>query len=656
MNGFARAVLMAIRYRLTFLGAVGSALLVALLWGGNIGTLYPIVQVVMDNDSLQGWVQREIEQTQAESQALGQKIADLENEGAAPSVIKRRQDRLEALHYKLWIRQTLKPWIDRFLPSDPFQTVALVIAALVAGTAVKGVFLVLGSVFVDRLSQKTILELRNEYYQKTLRLDMANFSEQGCSELMSRFTYDMDSLASGLQTLFGKATREPLKLVVCLIGAAMVCWRLLLLSLVLAPLAAYLISRLSGSLKRANRRAMEDVANIYGTLQETLGGIKLVKTFTAEGKEATRFRGQTERFFQKSMRIAWYNALVHPVTEMMGIFIIAMAVIGGAYLILNQETHLFGLRMSDRPLSIPELLLFFGLLAGVSDPARKLSEVLASIQRGSAAADRIFQSLDRRPTIVDPVNPAPFQTHTKSLEFKDIQFRYQEGPEVLRGISINLPFGQTLAIVGANGCGKSTLTNLVPRLFDPTSGAVLIDGVDIRSWKLSDLRSQIGMVSQEALLFDDTVFNNIAYGRVSATREEVIEAAKRAHADRFIVNKLDAGYETVVGPGGNRLSGGQRQRIALARAILRDPRILILDEATSQIDLESEQLIHRALEEFVRNRTTLIITHRLETLALADSVLVLEHGKILDHGTHEQLMNRCPFYRNLHQLDFRQSA
>jgi ATP-binding cassette subfamily B protein/subfamily B ATP-binding cassette protein MsbA len=375
-----------------------------------------------------------------------------------------------------------------------------------------------------------------------------------------------------------------------------------------------------------------------------------------ERAERRRFHQSNKAFYKKSMRIGRYDSLTRPLTEILGMGMICIALLSGAYLVLNQTTHLFGIRLADEPPKLGMMILFYGMLAGTSDPARKLSEVFGRLQRGAAAADRIYQLIDRRPTIVNPPNPTPLGRHGVDLVFDRIQFQYRPGQTVLDDVSLRITAGETIAIVGPNGCGKSTLANLVPRFFDPTAGRVLLDGIDLRDVRLRELRGQIGLVTQETLLFDDTVLNNIRYGSPHATREHVIAAAERAHAHRFITDRLEHGYETVVGPRGGRLSGGQRQRIALARAILRDPALLILDEATSQVDLESEQVIHQVLEDFVRLRTTIIITHRLSTLALADRIVVMNAGRILDVGSHEELIGRCELYGRLYDIQFRESA
>ncbi len=398
------------------------------------------------------------------------------------------------------------------------------------------------------------------------------------------------------------------------------------------------------------------MSQIYSTLDETLSGIKVVKAFTMERYERRRFHENNKKYFRKSMKIARYDSLSRPLIEMLGISTICVALLAGAYLGIKQETHLFGIKMSERPLTIEPLIVFFGLLAGASDPARKLSEVYSRIQRAAAAADRIYQLIDRKPLVVDPARPVDFPRHCRDLVLDRVQFHYQPTQQVLQDVSLRIAFGETIAIVGPNGCGKTTLANLIPRFYDPVAGSVRIDGIDLRDVRMADLRGQIGLVTQETLLFDDTVLNNIRYGSPQATRAEVIEAAQQAHAHRFIEAKLENGYETIVGPRGNLLSGGQRQRIALARAILRDPSLLILDEATSQIDLESEQLIHKVLEKFVRNRTTIIITHRMATLALADRIVVMSGGHILDVGTHAELMHRSELYSRLYAIQFKESA
>ncbi len=665
MGNFARAVRLALHYYWTVAASVACSLVVAVLWSGNISALYPLVEVVGKNQTLGQWVNEGIGESEAAiakySAAQEELEGSLARAGAdeARAIESQRATaaaRLEAAQGELKQYHRLKPWVDGYLPDDPFRTLAVIVALLLAGTIVKDTFLTAGSFLVDRVAQLAVFDLRKQFYRRTLRLDLASFNESGTSDLLSRFTYDVEGVAGGIQTLFGRAVREPLKMIGCLAVAAYICWQLLLLSLIVAPVAGYLIGLLAKTLRRANRKALEEMSSLYTILAESFTGVKVVKAFTMERYERNRLHQTSKKCYRKAMRIALFDGLINPVTELMGISTICLALLFGAYMVMSRQTHLLGIKMCDRPLSLSSLLWFYGMLAGVSDPARRLAEVFSRLQRGAAAADRVYELLDREPTVCDPVRPRTLGRHSRDLVFEGVSFRYSPQQPVLQEIDLRIPFGETLAIVGPNGCGKSTLANLIPRFFDPLSGSVRLDGIDLRDVRLRELRNQIGLVTQETLLFDDTVLNNIRYGCPHTTREQAIEAAKQAHAHKFIEQKLERGYQTHVGQGGGRLSGGQRQRIALARAILRDPAILILDEATSQIDLESEQLIQKVLEQFIRHRTTVLITHRLATLALADRIAVMEGGRIADLGTHDQLLGRCDVYRRLHQLQFRETA
>jgi ATP-binding cassette, subfamily B, bacterial MsbA len=518
------------------------------------------------------------------------------------------------------------------------------------------VFRVIGSYYTSRLGNLIQFELRKEFYRRTMRLDLGTFRQTSPGDLMNRAMGDVGTAAVGAQNVFGMAIREPMKVAVCLIGAAWVSWQLLLLTLISVPLAAYAIQWLAKSLKRANRKAIEEFRYVYDRLDETISGIKVIKAFTRESRERSRFHRTSKQVYNKSMRIAMYDSLVSPFTETIGIVIIMAAVLSGGYLVLNQQTHLLGIRISQEPLTHGWLTLFYCMLAGASDPGRRLTAAFNSLQQGAAAADHLYELMDRETAVKDPADPKSLPELIGPIEFRDVSFWYKPSEPVLEHLNLRVEPGETVAIIGPNGCGKSTLMNLMLRFYDPVAGSVTLSGYDLRDLRRRDLRDRIGLVTQETLLFDDTVYENIRYGRFEASREEVYEAARRGHAHRFITETLSDGYDTVVGPGGNRLSGGQRQRIALARAILRDPDILILDEATSQIDVESEKLIHEVLEEFTRGRTALIITHRPSTLELADRIVVMEAGRIVDVGTFSQLAERCDLFRRLSHLDLRDVA
>ena len=660
MNSFGRVVQLALQYRFSFILAIGCALMVGLFWGANISIVYPFVEIIMEGESLHDWIDERIADCKTKQvEALATIIRTTSEMGSATedqiTALRNEQclamSRLQHEHWAETAYLWTEPKIKRYLPDDPFQTLAFLISLVLLGTAIKSLFVIAHSILVARLTQLATFDLRKQFFRRTLRLDLSTFTTDGSADLMSRFTHDMENVAQGLTALFGKLVREPIKGAACLLGAALINWRLLVLTLIVAPIAGLAIRWLAKTLKRANRRAMEGMAQLYSTLEEVFRGVKVVKSFTMEPQERNRFHNNSKKYYKCSMRIARYDSLSHPLTEMLGIVMICLAMLAGAYLVLQKQTHLFGIPMASRELTLPSLLLFYALLAGAADPARKLSDVFARLQRGAAASERIYAMMDREPKVCDPENPRSIGRHHKSLLFDRVTFGYSPDRPVLHEISLEIRFGETIGIVGESGCGKSTLANLVPRFADPDKGTIRLDGVPLPEMRLRDLRGQIGLVTQEPVLFDDTVLNNIRYGSPQATREQAIEAAKQAHAHWFIEHELPGGYDTMVGPMGGQLSGGQRQRIALARAILRDPALLILDEATSQIDLNSEQIIQRVLERFKQGRTTIFITHRLGALSLADRIVVIQEGRLLDVGTHEELLGRCDFYRHLHQID-----
>ncbi len=662
MKSFGRVVRLALQYRFSFIAAVGCALMVGLFWGANISAVYPLVELVFQEEpqSLNDWVDAQIAEcrtNQAETQATIDRTA---TEMGTASESKKAELRnaqslaLSRLETERWTERGYlwaEPRIKRYMPDDAFQTLAFLMILVLLATIIKSLFVIAHTILVARLTQLATFDLRKQFFRRTLRLDLSTFNNDGSADLMSRFTHDMENVGQGLTALFGKLVREPIKGAACLIGAALISWRLLILTLIVAPVAAFAIRWLSKTLKQANRRAMEGMAQLYSTLEEVFRGVKVVKAFTMEPQERNRFHNNSKKYYKSSMRIARYDSLSHPLTETLGIMTISLAMLAGAYLVLKGQTHLFGIPIANREISLGGLALFYAFLAGAADPARKLSDVFTKLQRAAAASERIYAMMDREPKVSDPENPRSVGRHCKSVVFDQVTFGYSADRPVLHEIDLEIQFGETIGIVGESGCGKSTLANLLPRFADPDQGEIRLDGVPLREMRLRDLRGQIGLVTQEPVLFDDTVLNNIRYGSPQATEEQAIEAAKQAHAHWFIEHELPDGYETIVGPMGGQLSGGQRQRIALARAILRDPALLILDEATSQVDLNSEQIIQRVLERFKQGRTTIFITHRLGALALADRIVVIQEGRVLDVGTHEELIARCQFYSRLHRID-----
>ena len=650
--------------------------MVAILWSANLGAVYPFVEVVLTGHSLHDWVEQEADKSEkliAERQA---RIADLEQRieqvpaddpgitSLKHQVASAKYD-VDVQHSRTEAREKLVPWIKKYAPKTPFATLAWLMGFMFFGTVARGLFLMGSMVSVARVSQRTMLDIQNDVFANVLDMEAAELGVKGTGDLVSRIRGETGAISQAILTLYGKTVREPLKLFGCLAGAAWVNWRLLLFSLLICPIAGFLMVTLAKVTKRANRRAMEESAKLMNRLFQSVTYMRVVRAFTSEDNERQRFKTVADTVYHKSIRISIFGALSRINTELLGVSMITLSVLAGGYLVLNETLFMqvFGLdiRMCDAPMSFGRLMLFFGFLIGVADPLRKLANVYNQLQAGAVAADRVFPLIDQKPAIQDPVSPVAIPAGALRIEFDDVRFEYEAGNPILNGVSGIIEAGKSMAIIGHNGCGKSTLINLIPRFFDarPTkngpAGSIKISGHKVQDYRVKALRQTIGYVTQETMLFSDTIKNNIAYGCESATQEQIIAAAKQAHAHEFI-SSLDDGYDTEIGDRSGRLSGGQRQRISLARAILKDPEILILDEATSQIDPESDYLIHQTLAEFIKGRTTVVITHRMSTLDLVDQIMLMKNGAVVDCGTHEQLLARCPEYQKMRNYDFVEAA
>jgi ATP-binding cassette subfamily B protein/subfamily B ATP-binding cassette protein MsbA len=667
MKNFLRALRYAWPYRKRLIVSVVCALIAAAFWGGNFLSIYPVLKILIEEESPQAWVEKRIEETQKHILVLQADLAKIDrevhDEEAKPESKERDhalrdlarrqvgpQGKLDTANTDLYRLLLAKKYVY-FLPNGLFETLALVIGLVVLGVALKGVFEFLQETLVGSVVNLSLFDLRNRFYRNTIHLDVDQFGKEGSSELMSRFTNDSELLATGMKTLFGRLIAEPLRALCCVLIACWISWQLTLLFLVLVPVALFVFHKVGRLMKRATRRLLERMSSIYKILQESFQGIRVVKAFTMEPYERRRFFVATKDYYYKAMMVVKIDALAGPIIELLGVTAVAGALLAGAYLVLEHRTHLFGLQMTSQPMTAATLLQLYAFLAAIADPVRKLSSVYPRLQSGAAAADRVFALLDRRPHVGRNNDGPRLERHCTSLEFRGVCFSYEPGIPILTNIELDVRFGETIALVGKNGCGKTTLVGLIPRFYDPDHGSVLVDGRDLRTLHVRSLRQQIGLVTQEPILFDDTIEKNIAYGNRRARPEDVEAAAKRAYAHDFIT-RLSQGYQTRIGEAGARLSGGQKQRIALARAILRDPSILILDEFTSQYDAESEALIHRALKEFIRDRTTLVITHRLNTLEIADRIVVLDQGRIAGFGTHPDLLRTCEPYQRLHEAQF----
>lgn len=658
------------------------AILVAVLWGLNLSVAFPVVKVLLEGQSLSQYVASETESAERERALKSEQLKKTEARIAAladdPSPTERaelvglykdqsrQQANLSSAGRQLFVMSLIRSYALPWLPEDKFDLLAAILGALLVATLLKGLCIFVQDVLVGAVIERTIMDLRKTAFRRTLALDYQTVAMDGTPDLMSRFTNDMNMLAYGLQLLGGKVVREPLKAAACLIGALVVSWQLTLLSLVFAPVAGIIFYRIGKKLKAASHRSMESMSRIYKTLEETFDAIKVVLAFNAAPRHRRRFHAENKEYYRKAMKIVRIDALTSPITEVLGVLAAFGALLPGAYLVLRGTDGIWGIKLSSGNLDIAELTLLYVFLAGIIDPLRKLSSVYGKVKRSTAASDRIFGLIDRKPLVRELPSPVPLPRHRKSIEFRQIEFHYATNEDdvretshprrVLHDVDLTVKAGEVVAVVGENGSGKSTLVNLLPRFYDPTHGTVLIDGVDIRDVSLQELRKQIGVVTQETMLFDETIYDNIRYGKASATISEIEAAARQARVLDF-VSELPEGLQTRVGEKGRRLSGGQRQRVALARAILRDPAIFILDEATSAIDATSERMIHDSLNEFCRDRTVFLITHAVTKtlLSFISKVAVMDHGRLLAFGPHEQIYETCPAYRKLYrsQIDGR---
>jgi subfamily B ATP-binding cassette protein MsbA len=670
VNAFPRLLPYVWQYRRKFYLSIVFSLLVAGLWGLSLASAYPVVTVLFENKSVEQYVDSSMAAARAvvekkektlderEDQLRGledQKPADLKN---SLKVMRRQSAELSVLSsasYKLVVLTWVKAHVVPKLPHDKFDLLALILAAQLVLTLTKGACEFVQETLVAQIVELSLMGVRKECFRRVLKLDYQSVSMKGTPKLMSHFTNDMNVMASGLRLMGGKVIQEPLKAIACIVLAFFVCWQLTVLSLLTAPVLAFAFARIGSSLRRASHRAMDSMTRVYKVLEETFDGYKVVTAFNAARRHRRHFHRESKDYCAKSVKIARIDALTGPVTETMAWVAAYLALLPGCYLVLRGTTDIWGIRLSTGQLGMNDLGTLYVLLAGIIDPARKLSSTYAKLKRASAASDRIFDMMNEKTRVAEPVVAKPFPRHSRSIEFSRIHFAYARSgpagvarPAALADVSLTVKAGEVIAVVGENGSGKSTLVNLLPRLYDADFGTIAVDGIDIRDVKLEDLRSQIGVVTQETLLFDDTIYENILYGKPGAMRAEVEEAARRAYVTRFF-DQMPDGFETRIGEKGGRLSGGQRQRIALARAILRDPSILILDEATSATDAQSETLIHEALQSFVKGRTTFLITHTVtpSVLELIHKVAVMDHGQLIAFGPHEDVLATCPLYERL---------
>ncbi len=635
MRNFRRALRDALKQWPSLVAASGCSLLIALLWSGNIAAFYPILQVVLEDKSIQQWVG---EQSQANAAAAASQEAEIQRLNAeldagrleqrefVLQVQARQRDRDNALGAKGYYDK-LKPTVDRWIPKSPFRTIVMIVCVLMVTTVIKHVFMITNELLVAKIAIDVTRNLRSRLFSTALYMDRASYSQLGISGFSAHITHTSEGLTGGLVNTLGAAIREPLKIVTCVAGAAFINWRLLLISVIIAPFIGYLLVWITRRLKSISRTILGQATMFHEVMLESLNNMLTVQAYSMEKQESERFDESIRLLRSFGLRLTFFTALAKPVIEFLGLGMLCTTIICGSYLVLQQKTSIFGLTIAQEPMTVQALLTFFGFLIGTSDPLRRLSSIYSSIYTGSIAADAIYNVLDRPNKIVDAEVSKPVAVPHKTLQLSNVTFGYRADHTVLHSVNLTVPFGSTAAIIGSNGSGKSTMINLLCRFYDPQAGNLTLDGVDLREMKIKDVRKRIALVTQQTELFNNTILANIMYGSPECTEQEAIDAARAAHAHEFI-EMLPDGYKTQVGHGGHRLSGGQRQRISLARALLRNPEILILDECTSQIDMHSERLIRQSLREHRGRRTMIIITHREALLELADSLYEVKEGRI----------------------------
>jgi subfamily B ATP-binding cassette protein MsbA len=530
--------------------------------------------------------------------------------------------------------------ISAYAQTNKLSALTFLVAFVLGVFVLKGALAIVDGYQMKWVAERIQADLRQEIHSHIHTMSLAYFTRTPTGEIMTRTTNDVSLVGSSVTDLFRNAFREPLSMV-GLIGLLFIInWKLALLSLVVFPAALYPIVQFGRKMRKRGGQYLQRYTELTTLLQETISGIRIVKAFAMEDYERERFRVHNERLFRSLMRISLVDCLTHPIMETLGAVGVVLAVWVGGYLVISGELTPGG------------FVGFLAALGSLYQPIKRLSQVNNNVQQGMAALTRIYGLLDMQTEVVERPDAVPLAPFHDRVEFADVHFAYEADQPILSGVSLTARLGELVAIVGPSGAGKTTLVNLIPRFYDPTRGQIRIDGVDIRGVTLHSLRAQMGIVTQETILFDDTVFNNIAYGRVDIAPERVAEAARLANADEFI-KALPEGYATRIGERGVRLSGGQRQRLAIARAILKNPPILILDEATSSLDAESERVVQEALDRVMEHRTAFVIAHRLSTILRADAILVLKDGAIVEVGTHASLLARRGVYAQLYETQWK---
>ncbi|MDC6384812.1 ABC transporter ATP-binding protein [Flagellimonas taeanensis] len=527
--------------------------------------------------------------------------------------------------------------VTQYSGEDPMKGLVIVVGLVLVLFLLKNIFNYLAMYFITFLRNGVLKDIRNKMYEKIVDLPISYFSEKRKGDVIARITSDVLEIQHSFLSVLELIVREPLTILFTIVVMFLISVKLTIFVFVFIPIAGMLISRIGKSLKRKSDKVQKEQGEFLSIVEETLGGLRVIKAFNAESKFYKTFENSTSRFFKFSNTLLNRQNLASPTGEFLGILVIGILLWFGGRMVLVEET-----------LDAASFIAYMGLAYNILTPAKAISKASYGVKKGNAAAERVLEILESENPIKDMEGAMEKTDFSSSIEFKDTSFKYEED-YVLKSFNLKVEKGQTVALVGQSGSGKSTVANLITRFYDVNKGEITIDGTNIKNITKKSLRGMMGLVTQDSILFNDSVKNNIALGKENATMAEIIEAAKVANAHDFIM-ELPHGYDTNIGDGGNKLSGGQKQRLSIARAVLKNPPIMILDEATSALDTESERLVQDALEKMMKNRTSIVIAHRLSTIQNADSIVVMGKGEILEQGTHEELMQSQKSYKKLVEM------
>ncbi|MDR0983025.1 MAG: ABC transporter ATP-binding protein/permease [Culturomica sp.] len=553
--------------------------------------------------------------------------------GTQPDVVEKTAFSFDMEGVKNWFYY----YITQFKVSfGPASTLLFVGCIAISTAMLKTGFAYLAAYETIYIRNGVVRDIRKKIFVKILSLPLPFFSEERKGDIISRMTGDVQEVEASVMSSLEMFFQSPILIIVYLTAMLIMSWELTLFVFILLPIMGFLIGRVGKSLKKRSMEGQVKMGVLLSIMEETLSGLRIIKAFNAEDKVNKKFNNENEAYRRIQNRLMRRRSLAHPMSEFLGTIVIVIILWFGGTLILSNSGSL----------SAPEFIAYIALFYSIINPAKNFTKAYYDIQKGLAAMERIDVILDAESTIKEPTNPVNVTDFNNTIEYKNVDFSYTENKPVLKNINVSIPVGKTVALVGQSGSGKTTFVDLLPRFYDVNDGSITIDGVDIRNVCLHDLRELMGNVNQDPILFNDTIYNNIAFGVEHATLEDVMNAAVIANAHDFIMQTEHA-YETVIGDRGSKLSGGQRQRLSIARAVLKNPPIMILDEATSALDTESEKQVQEALDNLMKNRTSIVIAHRLSTIKNADTILVFHEGEIVERGNHKELMEVDGFYSKL---------